>query len=214
MDQLVASLHEPFNSLSHAAGALLGTVGFIVLLGLATGALQTVSVLLYGVPLILLYSSSALYHGLPVSERARNWFGRLDRASIYLLIAGTTTPPALLVLHGWIGWTMFGLLWGFALVGLVIAAVDPFRSRWSNTLVYLCMGWISVLFLGPLIEALSPAGVFWCLFGGLLYTVGAVIYALDRPRLMPGVLGAHELWHIFVLLGSGAHFVFIAGYTL
>lgn len=214
MRKLIDDLREPFNCLSHGIGALLALASLLPLFYYTTGAIQYLAVSLYGVSLFLLFSSSAIYHGLDVAQDVLTWLHRMDRAAIYVFIAGTTTPIALIALQGWVGWTMFGLLWGIAVAGVILSAFNPFDSRWSNTLLYLGMGWVSIVFIGPLVNTFSLTALSWCVAGGLLYTVGACVYAFDWPVIHAERFGAHELWHIFVMLGSGSHYVFIAGYTI
>jgi hemolysin III len=214
LDFIPKYLREPFNCISHGMGALLSVFGLGFLLYLATTPIHYLALALYGGSLILLYTCSAIYHGLDLSPGITEIFNRLDRASIYVFIAGTTTPVALIALHGWIGWTMFTTLWTIAAAGVMVAVFKPFDNRIVNTMLYLGMGWISLAFIEPLTNVFSTTALLWCVLGGVLYSVGAFVYAFDWPRFHAEQFGAHELWHLFVLAGSTSHFVFIAVYTV
>jgi hemolysin III len=200
---------DPVSGLSHGLGAILSLVGSAVLLGVAWGKpwhLTTFAV--YGATLFLVYLASSLYHSLRVSPR---WEGRLlglDRAAIFCLIAGTYTPICLVALGGGWGWSLFGIVWGLAALGIAIDVVSRRRMPdWLTALFYLVMGWLALVAIGPLLRALPLSALLLLLAGCLIYTVGAVVCVLDRPRLKPGVFGAHELWHVLVLVASACHFV-------
>jgi hemolysin III len=162
---------------------------------------------IYGATLILLYSASALYHLLPVGPRRTEQLRVFDHVGIYLLIAGTYTPVCLIPLRGGWGWSLFGVVWGLAVAGIAIELGWRTAPRWLGLALYLVMGWIAVVAISPLARTLAWPGLGWLLSGGLCYTVGAVIFALNRPRLWPGIFGAHDLWHVFVLGGSTCHFL-------
>ncbi|MFB6356027.1 MAG: hemolysin III family protein, partial [bacterium] len=134
-------------------------------------------------------------------------------AAIYVLIAGTVTPIAIVGVSGWEGWTLFGLLWTIATVGVTATIFKPFQSRWASTLLYLVMGWIPLFFVKPIFNSLSPTVIVLSFVGGVLYTVGAFFYMFDWPHIHQDYFGAHELWHIFTLLASGTHFIMVAGVT-
>ncbi|HZP82808.1 MAG TPA: hemolysin III family protein [Chthonomonadaceae bacterium] len=200
-------VREPFSGISHLVGAILSVVGFMALLILARGKpLHTVGFAIYGVSLILLYSASALYHSLPVSERHLDGLQRLDHSAIFLLIAGTYAPVCLVLLRGAWGWSL--LTAEYVLAALGIVSVIAFKSRpdWLRVVLYLGMGWLALIALPALQAILSGAAMAWLLGGGILYTLGTVVYATDRPRLWPGRFGPHDLWHLFVMGGSACHF--------
>jgi hemolysin III len=201
-------LREPFNGLSHLLGALLGVAALVVLVCLAPDKPWHVSgFAIYGATLILLYTASALYHSLPVSDRGVKRLLLFDRVGIYLLIAGTYTPLCLVPLRGAWGWSLLGIVWGLALFGGLCEILWRGAPQWITTGLYLVMGWLAVFAFGPLMRTLTGAGLNWLVAGGILYTVGAVVCLTQRPRLWPGAFGAHELWHLFVLGGSACHFV-------
>jgi hemolysin III len=201
-------LREPFNGLSHLIGALLGIAALVVLVSLARGKPWHVSgFAIYGTTLIVLYTASTLYHLLPVSERGVERLRILDRIGIYLLIAGTYTPLCLVPLRGAWGWSLFGIVWGLALFGSVCEITWRSAPRWLGLGLYLVMGWLAVIAFGPLVRTLTGAGLDWLLAGGIVYSVGSVVYATERSRFWPSVFAAHGLWHLFVLGGSLCHFV-------
>jgi hemolysin III len=201
-------LRQPFNGLSHLIGVLLGIAALMVLVSVARGKPWHLSAFaIYGATLILLYLASTLYHSLPLSERGVRRLRMFDRVSIYLLIAGTYTPLCLVPLRGDWGWSLLGIVWGLALLGSLCELTWRAAPEWLTFGLYLVMGWFVILAVAPLMQTLTGAGLQWLVAGGVVYTAGAVICVTERPRLWPGVFGAHELWHLFVLGGSACHFV-------
>lgn len=197
---------ERFNALTHGTGAVLALVGAITLVAaaaLAGDPWRLVSVAVYGTTLVALYTASTLYHATRGTTKAL--FRKLDHASIYLLIAGTYTPFVLGPLRGPWGWSIFGVVWGLALVGIVQDWWQLDKRRIVSLVLYPLMGWLAVVAVVPLVRALSPAALAWLVAGGLAYTAGIAFYALDRR--WPA---AHVVWHVFVLAGSACHFVVIA----
>ena len=200
---------ERFNSLTHLAGSVLAAIGaplLIVLAARSGDVWQIVGCAIYGAALFLLYGTSTLYHSL--RGRAKPILRKLDHCSIYVLIAGTYTPFALVTLRGAWGWTLFGLAWGLAALGIAQEFVFGKGRRRLSVLIYVVMGWMGVAALRPLAAGLGPSGLAWLLAGGLLYTGGIVFYLLDER-----VRHFHGVWHLFVLGGSAAHFVAIAFYV-
>jgi hemolysin III len=203
-------LREPVSGLTHLVFAVVAVIGATVLITLAAvyrkwwhlGAF-----IVYGLSLVLLYLASSLYHLLPVSDRARRVLRQLDHVAIFLLIAGTYTPLCLVPLRGPWGWSLFAAVWTLALAGMFQAIFAVDAPRWLVASLYLGLGWLVVVAIWPLVNLVSPEGVFWFFLGGGFYTIGAVIYALKRPDPVPGVFGFHEIFHIFVMLGSLAHFL-------
>jgi hemolysin III len=200
-------LREPVSGLTHLAGVLLALIALIVLLTRTGGRVdQIVAFGIFGLSLIALYSASALYHLLPVSPAATARLRRLDHMTIFILIAGTYTPVCVLALEG--GWRagLLGLIWTLALCGVALKLLWMEAPRWLSVGVYLAMGWLAVIAASAIFRAIPYGGIAWILGGGLVYSAGALIYALKRPNLVPGVFGFHELWHLFVLAGSACHF--------
>ncbi len=206
-------IREPFNAFSHLVGAVAALVGLVVLVVQAEGALATTAYTVYGVSLVLVFLASSVYHALPVSREARRLLRRFDHSAIYLVIAGTYTPIALLALPpGW-GWTIFGVVWSFAAVGIVTKNVWLDQPAWVTVAVYLVMGWTAVVAVKPMIDVFSWTGLAWVAAGGLAYTIGAIVYATEWPDPLPDHIGHHGLWHLFVLAGSALHFVFVVAYV-
>jgi hemolysin III len=208
-------LREPFNGLTHLAGGLLASIGLIVLLAKAASGGrvdQLVAFGVFGFSLIALYTASALYHLLPLSAAGVARLRRIDHMSIFLLIAGTYTPFCLLALDG--GWRvgLLCLIWSLALCGILLKFLWMDAPRWLSVALYLGMGWVALVAAPALFQAVPTGGMAWVLAGGLVYSAGALVYGLKRPNLMPGVLGFHEVWHLFVVAGSACHFWAVLGY--
>ncbi len=203
-------IREPFNAGSHLAGLLLAGGGTWFLLRAADTRTQLLAFSIYGATLILLYGASTVYHGLPLGEAGLRRLRTLDHIAIYFLIAGTYTPVTLVTLHDSGGPALLAASWAIAAVGI------PFKIRWLDAPVwistgtYLGMGYLSLLAIVPLGRAVGAGGLAWLAAGGIAYTVGAVIYARERPDPLPGRFGHHGLWHLLVLTGSGCHFAFMA----
>jgi hemolysin III len=201
---------ERFNAWTHLVGAVLSVSGAIVLIVIAASLgdpWKTVSVSVFGATLILLYSASTLYHS--VRGRAKVILRKLDHLSIYLLIAGTYTPFCLVTLRGPWGWTLFGVVWGLAVFGMLQEMKPRSEARIMSLVIYAVMGWAIVFVIKPLLDRIATAGFVWLTAGGLLYTVGIVFYAFDeRFRHW------HGIWHLFVIGGSLTHYIAIAFYVL
>jgi hemolysin III len=205
----VKRLREPVSGLTHLAGALLALVALVVLLAGAVGkgrVDQFVAFGIFGCSLVALYGASALYHLLPVSPPAVARLRRLDHMAIFILIAGTYTPICMLALEGGWGAGLLGVVWALALCGIVLKLLWIDAPRWLSVGIYLAMGWVAVVAISAILKAVPSGGIAWIIGGGLVYSVGAVIYGLKWPNIKPGVFGFHELWHIFVLAGSACHF--------
>ncbi|MFA5103733.1 MAG: hemolysin III family protein [Candidatus Margulisiibacteriota bacterium] len=203
-------LKDPLSGALHFAGALLSIAVMVVLILSGQGdPWKLVSFTIYGATLFILYSFSTLYHSLPQEAGGKDQlFRKLDHLSIYLLIAGTYTPFCLVTIRGPWGWSLFGVIWGLAVIGILVQSVYINVKRWITTLVYIGMGWMVVFALKPLFENLPINGIYLLIAGGLAYSVGGVIYATKKPSFSK-YFGFHELWHIFVLVGSFLHFLCI-----
>lgn len=201
---------EIAHSAIHGVGILLSIAGLVALLlvALRTGdPWHIVACSVYGVTLILLYLASTLYHSIP-SPGAKRVLRVLDHSAIYLLIAGTYTPFTLISLRGGWGWTLFGLVWGMAVLGIALKIVAIGRFRWLSMVLYLGMGWLVLIALEPLLRAVSPGGVRLLFFGGLSYTLGTLFYGWRRLPYH------HAVWHAFVLAGSVLHFFAVLLYVV
>lgn len=200
---------EWFNSISHLVGAVAALAGLVVVVVVAAqqgDPWKIVSFSVYGATLFFLYTVSTLYHSL--RGRAKQIFRKLDHYSIYFLIAGTYTPFTLVTLRGAWGWSIFGVIWGLVVVGIVVEALPQSRNRILSLVVYILMGWLVLLALKPLLEVLPWAGFVWLLVGGLFYTGGVAFYLFDEK-----IRHFHGIWHLFVLAGSVSHYVTILFYV-
>ncbi|PCH76684.1 MAG: hemolysin D [Flavobacteriaceae bacterium] len=200
-----SKLEENINIASHGVGFLLSIVALVVLLLKASktgSAISIVSVSIYGASLIILYAASTLYHAAK-TPKLRERLNIFDHASIYVLIAGTYTPFTLLVLEGWVGWTIFGVSWGIALLGVILKLFYTGRFDRVSTISYVVMGWVIVLAIKPLMDTMAVDGLWWLLAGGLSYTIGALLYSIHKLPFN------HAIFHFFVLFGSLAHFIAI-----
>jgi hemolysin III len=209
-DRPQSTAEEAANSLSHAIGLLLALV-FTPVLIIATArqgnAVNITGVSVFAFTMVMLYLSSAFYHALPPGP-AKRLCAKLDHGAIYLFIAGSYTPFSLGVLNGAWGWTLFGLIWGLAAVGLVLTAFEKLTHPLLSTGLYLAMGWLVVIAAVPLLERVSSAGVAWLVAGGIAYTAGVVFYLTDA-RLKFG----HFVWHLFVMAGTTCHYIAVFWYS-
>jgi hemolysin III len=202
-------MREPFNGASHLIGLGLACLGTWALLRWAASPWKTAAFAVYGATLILLYGISFLYHSLPVAGPRLRMLRTFDHIAIYFLIAGTYTPLAVITLHSSLGWGLLVLVWGIALAGIPFKLLYLDAPVWISTGTYLLMGYLALVAIVPLSRAVSFSGILWLAAGGAAYTVGAVIYSLQRPDPLPGRLGHHGIWHLLVLAGSGCHFAFM-----
>jgi hemolysin III len=196
---------ERINTITHLFGAALALAGVVILVvkaGLQGDPWKIISFSVYGVTLVALYFFSTIYHS--VRGRAKVIFQKLDHAAIYLLIAGTYTPFTLVTLRGSWGWSLFGVIWGLAIVGIAQDLLITMKRRILSVIIYLLMGWFIVVAIRPLARALPAEGMAWIIAGGLSYTIGVLFYVLDK-RIHYG----HGIFHIFVLIGSACHYVTI-----
>lgn len=208
--KLYSTGEEILNSISHGAGAIFaacGTALLIVLAAFFSDAWGIVSSAVYGFSLIVLYTMSTLYHAI-TNERAKRVMRVLDHSSIFLLIAGTYTPISLVTLRGPLGWVVFGLVWGSAVIGIVFNAVSIERFKKLSLILYIASGWAVVIAAKPMISTMRPGGLWLLLIGGLFYTGGIFFYVQKKRRWF------HGIWHLFVLFGSVAHYLSILFYII
>ena len=204
------STEEKLNVITHGIGLILSIVAFVLLVIHASEIGTTrhvVSFTIFGASLILLYSASTFYH---YSQRPniRRKLNILDHASIYVLIAGTYTPFTLVTLQGTLGWVIFGITWGIALIGVFLKLFYTGRFDKASTIAYVAMGWVIIFAIKPLIANLPENGLYWLFAGGVLYTIGAVLYSIKKLKYN------HAIFHVFVLLGSFSHFMAVYFYVL
>ena len=208
---------RPWSAITHGVGAVLGILATAVLVTAAVwvgDVWKIVSFAIYGLSMTALYTASTLYHCVNTTVKGRVALRKLDHASIYFLIAGSYTPVCLIALRGAWGWTLFGVIWALAIAGLVMSLTWINCPRAVTSTVYIAMGWVAVFALYPLWQAIGARGVGWLLAGGVLYTVGGVLYALKWPGRDNPRFGCHEVFHVFIVLGSIAHFVMMCGVLL
>ena len=206
---------EPVNSLTHWGGALFAVGGLIALLVIGWGTpIKVISLIIYGVSLIAMFSASATYHMVQVKGRVLEIFRKVDHAAIYFLIAGTYTPFCVNAFAGFWKWGMLSIVWSLAFVGIIVKVFYVRAPRWFNAGIYLVMGWFSIGAVGQMLAALPAWVLGWLLAGGVIYTFGAIVYITKIFNFKPGVFGFHEMWHIFVLLAAAAHFIAVMGVAL
>lgn len=206
---MTSKLREPANGLTHLAGTLLSVIALIILvwMGIREGEARVlVGFSIFGLSQLALYTASTLHHSLRLSPAKMARLLRFDCMMVFVLIAGTYTPVCLVALHGGWRWGLLSAVWVSAIGGLVSTARWMRAPNWVSTAFYLLMGWSAVIALPALIRAIPPGGMAWMVAGGIIYTVGAVIFVLERPTLIPGIFESHALWHICVLGGSFCFF--------
>lgn len=205
------SLEERFNSLSHGITAVIAIAGYVILIVFGVQSDKDWSLfsgLVYGFSLLLLYTFSALYHGLR-NKKIKHLFNILDHCGIYLLIAGTYTPVVLISIGGLTGWIYFGIQWGMALFGIILKIFYTGKYNLISTLIYALMGWVIIFKIELVKTILAPTPYCLLLCGGLAYTVGIAFYLLDYRMKF-----SHFIWHLFVMLGSILHYMMIVGYVI
>jgi len=208
-DETYTAAEELAHSLTHGVGLLLGIAALVLMVVFAAqrgSPIHVVSCAVYGSTLVVLYAASTFYHALPPG-RGKRVFGILDHAAIFLLIAGTYTPFALVTLSGGFGWSLFGVIWGLAIGGIVLEAVSRGRMRRLQLLFYLVMGWGVVAAARPLVRELATPGLVLLATGGMAYTLGVIFFVWRRPF-------HHAVWHVFVLAGSICHFFAVLLYVI
>ncbi|MFZ5920557.1 MAG: PAQR family membrane homeostasis protein TrhA [Chloroflexota bacterium] len=212
---MLSKLREPVNGLTHLGGAVAAFIGQIALLIVAwEGTARLVSVLVYGLSLIAMFSASAVYHLANVKPATLKLLRKLDHSAIFLLIAGTYTPFCLNAFTGFFRWGLLAIIWSIAGIGILVKVFYVNAPRWLNAGVYVLMGWLCISAVGEMTTALTPFAMTWLIVGGVVYTLGAVVYATKIFNFVPGKFGFHEVWHIFVIVAALAHFVAVLGVVI
>lgn len=210
-------LREPVNAWTHLGGAIFFFIGTVAMLIqrilMKASAKSIVGVIIFGLSLVLLYLASGIYHSYNGSEAVIRKLKKLDHSMIYVLIAGSYTPMCLMVLEGGQRILILSIVWGIALFGILSKIFIPGIPRVLYTLFYLMMGWMVIFFIGDVYQSIPQNGFLLLLFGGILYSIGGVIYMIKKPNLSK-VLGFHELFHLFILGGSLLHYFFIFFYLV
>ena len=193
---------EIFNSVSHGMGSLLAIAGTVVLITLSaiySDAWAVVSSCIYGGSLIILYTMSTLYHAIS-HPKAKAFFRIMDHNTIFFLIAGTYTPYTLVPLRGTVGWILFGVVWGAAVVGIILNSIDLERFKKISLVCYVLMGWVIIFAIKPMMENMSSVSLILLLLGGIFYTVGIIFYVIKKIKYF------HSIWHLFTVAGSVLHY--------
>lgn len=201
---------ELANSITHGIGVVLSIAGLVLLViysSLNGNVWHIVSSSIFGASMIFLYTASTFYHSF-TTEKLKYFFKILDHSFIYILIAGTYTPFTLVTLHGWLGWTLFGIIWGLAISGVVFKFYFVNRFSIVSTVIYLLMGWLIILAINPLMDALPFEGLIWLIVGGLSYSFGVIFYVWHNLKF------SHGIWHLFVLGGTICHFFSVFFYVI
>ncbi|MFB5086797.1 hemolysin III family protein [Psychrobacillus sp. PGGUH221] len=211
-------IREPFNGLSHLFGAILSLLGLTAMLVKVMingdSLLTIIAIIIFGGSMILLYSSSATYHMVIAKDSIIQFLRRLDHSMIYLLIAGTYAPFCLITLKGTTGYILFIIISIIAICGILFKMVWFNCPRWISTALYIGMGWIIVFLASPLTEKIGTQGIFYLIIGGVLYTIGGIIYGLKPKIAFIKKLGFHEIFHIFILLGTLCHFICVFSFVI
>ena len=210
---------DPGSAITQFIGMLMAIFAAIPLLIKAArepGKIYFISIAVYAASLILLYAASTTYHTFNISKKVNTILKKIDHMMISVLIAGSYTPICLLVLGGRTGWILLAVVWGFAIAGILIKAFWVFCPKWVSSILYIGMGWTCVLAFTQLLNSLAPAAFGWLLAGGIIYTVGGVIYALKLPifNSKHKNFGSHEIFHLFVMGGSMCHFIVMYAFVL
>jgi hemolysin III len=207
-------LRDPVSGLTHLGAAVAAVIGLIALLIIGWGdPTKEISLLIYGVSLIMMFAASAAYHmvdlGPDVSARLR----KIDHSAIYILIAGTYTPICVHFFSGFWRWGPLVIIWTMAVAGVIVKLFVIREPRWARAGVYLVMGWLSIFAIPEILRSMPVGAIAWLVLGGVLYTLGAVIYVVKKPDPWPGVFGFHEIWHIFIIFACLAHYILIAAFV-
>ena len=218
-EQLTEHIKDPGSAITHFIGMLMAIFAAIPLLIKAArepSRIYIIAITIYAVSLILLYAASTTYHTFDKSKKVNTILKKIDHMMISVLIAGSYTPICLLVLGGKTGLILLTIVWAFAIAGILIKAFWVFCPKWVSSVLYIGMGWTCVLAFTQLLNSLSPAAFGWLLAGGIIYTVGGVIYALKLPifNSKHKYFGSHEIFHLFVMAGSACHFVVMYAFVL
>lgn len=206
------TIRDPGSAITHFIGMMLsifGTIPLIALTADATGLSGTISIIVFVLSMILLYAASSLYHSVNFSGKKLKIFKKIDHMMIFVLIAGTYTPICVISLKGTLGYTLLGIIWGIAAIGIFLKFFWVTCPKWVSSTIYIAMGWVCVFIFKPLWHTLSRPAFFWLLAGGIIYTIGGIIYALKLSifNAKHKYFGSHEIFHLFVMGGSFCHVI-------
>jgi len=212
--KLIIQFRNPVSGLTHFFSAIAALLGLFFLIYAARGnRYKEIWLVIYGVSLIFMFSASAAYHLVQSEKKVIHWLRIVDHSAIYILIAGTYTPLCFYYFTGFWRWGLMLIIWIMAFSGVIINFFAVSAPRWITAGIYLIMGWFSILAIREMVRTMPTGAIVWLITGGVLFTIGAVIYMLKKPDPWPNRFGFHEIWHIFVILGCLAHFIMIALYV-
>lgn len=215
---MTLSIREPGSAITHFIGMVLALFAGIPLLTKASHYSNNCvgAMLIFILSMILLYAASTIYHSINLSEKIIKIFRKIDHMMIFVLIAGSYTPVCILVLGGRTGYTLLAAVWALAAVGIIVKALWITCPKWFSSIIYIAMGWLCIFVFGPIVNSIPKAAFYWLLAGGIIYTVGGIIYALKLPifNAKHSAFGSHEIFHLFVMGGSFCHFVFMYQYVI
>jgi len=205
---------ELTSAFTHLGGAIFGIVGTVVLLNSKNSSGVTLAAfLIFGISMVLMYSTSTIYHLIDRSKKqAKLAMRKLDHIMIFVFVAGSYTPICLLTLDGSVGYKLLALVWAITFIGVFIKLFWITAPSWVSSLLYILMGWVAVWVLSPLASKMASAGMYWLFAGGILYTIGGVIYAVKKPNINDTYFGFHELFHVFILSASLCHYIMMYFY--
>lgn len=209
------TIREPGSAITHFIACLMAAIAASPLIIKAQSGIATAAVTVFAISMILLYGASTLYHSVNVADKFLRIFRKIDHMMIFVLIAGSYTPVCLIVLGGSMGYSLLALVWGVAIAGMIVNAIWITCPKWFSSMIYIAMGWICLLVFGTLWDSLPHAAFGWLLAGGIIYTIGGIIYALKLPifNSLHKYFGSHEIFHLFVMGGSICHFIFMYFYV-
>lgn len=209
------TIREPGSAITHFIGWLMAVTAATPLLMKAKPGANTIAMAIFAGSMILLYGASTLYHSVTVSDKILKIFRKIDHIMIFVLIAGSYTPVCLIVLGGKTGYSLLALVWSVAIIGITVKAFWITCPKWFSSIIYISMGWLCLFVFGNLWDTLPHAAFGWLLAGGIIYTIGGIIYALKLPvfNSLHKYFGSHEIFHLFVMAGSICHFIFMYRYV-
>ncbi len=210
-------IREPINSLTHFVGVVLSFLGLVLLLTTSISnfsMINIVSSIIFSIGLVGLYTASTVYHGIIAPIEKLEFLRKIDHIMIYILIASTYTPIGLIPLKGIVGYSLLTIVWTLTIIGIILKIFWMNAPRWVSTGFYLLLGWISIFFIYPMVKVLPPVAIGLLVLGGLMYSIGAVIYGKKSEKLRIWKFGFHEVFHVFILLGSFFHFLMIYTYVI
>jgi hemolysin III len=208
---MLNKFRDPISGLTHLVAALGAVIGLVILLIIGhDDTAKAISLAIYGLSLVLMLAASATYHLVKAPPQVIKVLRKVDHSAIYLLIAGSYTPICMHFFRGFWQWGFVGIIWGMAIIGIAIKIFIINAPRWVTAGIYLLMGWMSIVAIPEMMATMPASALIWLVLGGLSFTLGAVVYISKKPDFYPEVLGFHEVWHIFVIIGCACHFIVIA----